>query len=96
MRLLDAPNTQENYVQTEMMFVIARRHVEKLRRWAFWGAFAIPLALAVSTMESMPWVAVPAALMAVVSVTIGVWIERWLFFAEARHTVSLYYGATEA
>lgn len=95
-RLLDAPNTQDSYVQTEMMFVIARRHVQKLRRWTFWGAFAIPLALAVSTMESPSWVGVPAALAAVVSVTIGVWIERWLFFAEARHTVSLYYGATEA
>jgi DMSO reductase anchor subunit len=23
----------------------------------------------------------------------GTLIERWLFFAEARHTVALYYGA---
>ena len=30
------------------------------------------------------------------SVTIGVLVERWLFFAEAKHTVSLYYGADEA
>jgi DMSO reductase anchor subunit len=22
----------------------------------------------------------------------GVFVERWLFFAEAKHTVSLYYG----
>jgi hypothetical protein len=24
----------------------------------------------------------------------GVWVERWLFFAEARHVSMLYYGAT--
>ena len=29
-------------------------------------------------------------------VTIGVLVERWLFFAEAKHTVSLYYGGDEA
>jgi len=23
-------------------------------------------------------------------------VERWLFFAEARHTVTLYYGASTA
>jgi DMSO reductase anchor subunit len=25
---------------------------------------------------------------------LGVWVERWLFFAEARHVSMLYYGAT--
>jgi len=24
---------------------------------------------------------------------VGVMVERWLFFAEAKHTVTLYYGA---
>jgi DMSO reductase anchor subunit len=27
------------------------------------------------------------------SVTIGLFIERWLFFAQAKHVVMLYYGA---
>jgi DMSO reductase anchor subunit len=27
---------------------------------------------------------------------LGVLIERWLFFAEATHTVTLYYGAQRA
>jgi DMSO reductase anchor subunit len=26
----------------------------------------------------------------------GVLVERWLFFAEAKHTVTLYYGASAA
>ena len=42
-KLLDAPNTQENYVQQEMGFNIARKHAEKLRRWAFFTYFLIIL-----------------------------------------------------
>jgi DMSO reductase anchor subunit len=41
-------------------------------------------------------VGVAAAMVAAVLATIGVGVERWLFFAEARHTVSLYYGAGRA
>jgi DMSO reductase anchor subunit len=26
---------------------------------------------------------------------VGVFVERWLFFAQARHAVMLYYGASE-
>ena len=48
------------------------------------------------TMESESWIAILGALVGAVSVTIGVLVERWLFFAEAKHTVSLYYGADEA
>jgi DMSO reductase anchor subunit len=31
--------------------------------------------------------------LAIASAAIGVAVERWLFFAEARHVVMLYYGA---
>jgi sulfite dehydrogenase (quinone) subunit SoeC len=34
--------------------------------------------------------------LAVLVGAIGVLIERWLFFAEAKHAVTLYYGATSA
>jgi DMSO reductase anchor subunit len=34
-----------------------------------------------------------AALAAALVATAGVLVERWLFFAEAKHTVTLYYGA---
>ena len=37
-----------------------------------------------------------AAAVAVVSAALGLVIERWLFFAEAKHTVMLYYGAEAA
>jgi sulfite dehydrogenase (quinone) subunit SoeC len=32
----------------------------------------------------------------VVSAGLGLVVERWLFFAEAKHTVTLYYGADAA
>jgi len=34
--------------------------------------------------------------LAALSAGAGVLIERWLFFAEAKHAVTLYYGAGEA
>jgi anaerobic selenocysteine-containing dehydrogenase len=37
-----------------------------------------------------------ASVLAVLSAMAGVLAERWLFFAEARHTVTLYYGAPAA
>jgi DMSO reductase anchor subunit len=39
-------------------------------------------------------VAAYSASLAVLSAAAGVWVERWLFFAEARHVSMLYYGAT--
>ena len=36
------------------------------------------------------------ALVAVVAAAVGVFFERWLFFAEAQHVVTLYYGEAVA
>ena len=94
-RLLDAPNTGASYVQTEMGYRVARAHAFRLRRITFFATFAIPVALVVTTMEADYWTAVPAALVAVVSGMIGAVCERWLFFAEAKHTAALYYGERE-
>ncbi len=42
------------------------------------------------------WTAAFCALLAAALASAGVVIERWLFFAEAKHTVTLYYGALVA
>ena len=39
------------------------------------------------------WLEVALVLAAVVAGMSGLLIERWLFFAEAEHLVTLYYGA---
>ncbi|MDY0874306.1 dimethyl sulfoxide reductase anchor subunit family protein [Dongia rigui] len=94
-RLFAAPHTEENYLLKEMGFKVARKHAQKLRRIASRGAFAVPLIavlLALAVPTAGPWLMV----VAVLANAIGTVTERWLFFAEARHVVTLYYGADAA
>jgi len=86
-RSLMPPHTSENYLQHEMGFKIARKHASKLRLMALLFGAIVPLGI----VGLLP---VSALLMglALASHMIGVFVERWLFFAEAKHVVSLYYG----
>ena len=95
-RLFEAPHTSENYLLKEMGFQIARKHAAKLRRISFLLAFALPFLLSLLPLLVMGWPAALAALLAAPLATLGVLIERWLFFAEAKHAVMLYYGAARA
>jgi DMSO reductase anchor subunit len=92
-RLLEAPHTSENYLLKEMGFQIARKHAAKLRRIAFLLAFALPFVLSLVPLAAAGWPAALATLFAAPLATFGVLVERWLFFAEAKHAVTLYYGA---
>jgi DMSO reductase anchor subunit len=94
-RLFAAPHTEENYLLKEMGFKVARKHALKLRRIAWLSAFAVPLialVLALLLPVLAPWLLI----VAVLTNAIGTVTERWLFFAEARHVVTLYYGAEAA
>ena len=96
-RLLDAPNTSENFVMREMGFRIARRHSTKLRQITQTTLFALPLFLTLlASMVDSQAMLVVLTLACVISGGIGSVVERWLFFAEARHVVTLYYGAEAA
>jgi sulfite dehydrogenase (quinone) subunit SoeC len=90
-RLLDPPHTEDNYLLKEMGYRVARKHAARLRAIAAGLGFALPLALALAAF-AIPALAVAAAL----SASLGILVERWLFFAEAKHTVTLYYGAATA
>src|SRR5579885_2701541 len=92
-RLLEAPHTEENYLMKEMGFAIARKHAAKLRRLALAFGFQIPLLLTLLSLALPPAPAALAAVLAAASSLAGVLVERWLFFAEARHSVTLSYGA---
>ena len=92
-RLLEPPTMTENFVQREMGYSIARKHAQKLRRICFFTYFLIPIILTGLTSSSDAWIAVPGTLLAALSASVGVTIERWLFFAEAKHVSMLYYGA---
>jgi sulfite dehydrogenase (quinone) subunit SoeC len=89
-RPLDPPHTQQNYLLREMGFRVARKHAARLRGIALAAGFAAPAALALLALAGVP---APAALLALGALLalLGVLVERWLMFAEATHTVMLYY-----
>ncbi len=93
-RSIEWPHTQENYVLKEMGYRIARKHAKKLRLIAQLLAFTIPLA-ATAVALGVESAAKIASLVAVLAQAPGILVERWLFFAEAKHTVTLYYGLKE-
>lgn len=95
-RLFEAPHTAANYLLKEMGFHIARKHARKLRRIAVIAGFVLPFLLTLVAAAGTGWLRIAATLLAALSATVGVLVERWLFFAEAKHTVTLYYGATRA
>jgi len=72
---------------------VARKHAGKLRRLTHMLAFLVPLLLIVIQAATSGQLGLIAAALAAVSVSLGVVLERWLFFTEAQHKVMLYYGA---
>ncbi|HSX61429.1 MAG TPA: DmsC/YnfH family molybdoenzyme membrane anchor subunit [Tahibacter sp.] len=88
----ERPHTEQNYITKEMGFVLARRHAARLRAIALLAGFAAPLACIVAALQWLSLAPAFAAL-ALVFGSVGVFVERWLFFAQARHVVNLYYGA---
>lgn len=91
-RSFEQPHTEENYLTHEMGFRIARKHSRKLRRIVVVAGFLLPAVLALLAVF-VPGSWRVGAWIALVTGMTGLFVERWLFFAEARHTVMLYYGA---
>lgn len=91
-RLFEAPHTSENYLLKEMGFRVARKHAQKLRRISLAFGFALPFLLGVIALAMPGVVAVICSVLAAIIAMVGVLAERWLFFAEAKHAVTLYYG----
>jgi DMSO reductase anchor subunit len=89
-RGFEQPNTEENYLTHEMGFALARKHARKLRSVVLVAAFLLPALLAALAL-ALPATRMPAAWLALVSGAAGLFVERWLFFAEAKHAVMAYY-----
>jgi DMSO reductase anchor subunit len=73
-----------------MGYAVARKHAAKLRRLVI-VALALAIALLLASLL-LPAAALPAAALALLAAV----VERWLFFAEAQHVVTLFYGAKAA
>ena len=95
-KLLDPPHSSENYLMREMGFKVARKHALQLRKVAQILGLYVPLVATVAMLFSVGTLGIILALVALVSGMTGIAIERWLFFAEAKHTVQLYYGEQTA
>jgi len=95
-RLVEPPHTQPNFLMREMGYEVARKHVDRLRQSCVLTLFIVPIVALLLIMIAPHALDVLLALIAVLSGAVGVFIERWLFFAEARHVVTLYYGAEAA
>lgn len=87
-RLLDVGHGAGNFLTDEFGFELARTKLLWLRFLCVVSGFILP-ALLLILFNRNPLVDVAALLFAFC----GVFIERWLFFAEARHVVNLYHGA---
>ena len=89
--VFERPHTEANYLLREMGFVLARKHSKRLRIIATLlfalapALLALPVYLLVH-IDAGPWL-----LTASMAALAGTLVERWLFFAEAKHLVSLYY-----
>ncbi len=86
-RMFEAPHSSKNYLMKEMVHVIGRKHASKLRIVGSLLLSLLPLILLLVVGASHLTV-----LLAMLLHIAGALTTRWLFFAEAEHTVGLYYG----
>ena len=93
---VEAPHSTPNYVMREMGYSVGRKHSRVLRVLAIVFGFALPIVATAIMLSTSPSAAGAWAILAFLSSAIGMLIERWLFFAEAQHVVTLFYGAQEA
>lgn len=90
-RLLEKPHSGENYLTKEMVHKIGRKHASKLRMISLVLGAVLPFILCILALLSSSAMPFLMAL-SVLSLLAGLFVERWLFFAEAQHSVSLYYN----
>ena len=89
-RLLDLGHTAGTFLTREFGHTLGAGQVRVLRAIVYVLGFILPLLAMAGYVNdgAAGW-----ATLAVVSAFIGIGVERWLFFAEARHVVNLYHGA---
>ena len=90
-RVFERPHTEANYLTKEMGFVLARRHSQALRKAAVVLLGLLPFVLLFQLWFFDGDHAATWLVAASISALLGAFVERWLFFAEAKHVVALYY-----
>jgi DMSO reductase anchor subunit len=90
-KLLDTGHTHGTFLTQEFGFQIARQQASLLKIVVFVLGFIVPGLMLVWVFNQEG--GQTAAIVAVLAGIVGAAVERWLFFAEARHVVNLYHGA---
>lgn len=85
-RAFEPPHTGTNYLLFEFVHVVGRKHAAKLRIISLILMIGTPV-LILSMNENIFLI-----LIAVLAHAAGLFVSRWLFFAQAEHVVGLYYG----
>ncbi len=88
-KLLESGQSGPSFLDKEFRYQATAGQLQRMRWLVGLAGFVIPLALLGIALN----VGLPLVWLAVVSVLAGLFAERWLFFAEARHVVNLFYGA---
>ena len=88
-QLLDVGHSSDTFLTKEFGYEVARAKILWARVFAIVVGFLFPLVLFTGLL-GVPGVV--HALVASALLMAGVFVERWLFFAEARHVVTLYHG----
>ena len=86
-RLLEGPHSGTNYLLKEMVYIIGRKHSQRLRIIGFLFVGLLPGLTLLSISIN-----IITLFLALVIHLIGVAVIRWLFFAEAEHVVGIYYS----
>ena len=89
---LESPHTSENYLLKEMGYQVAQKHAAKLRRYALVLGLVLPLVLLFVAGNMGGALQALVLVLAMIAGLAGIVVERWLFFAEAKHVVTLFYG----
>jgi sulfite dehydrogenase (quinone) subunit SoeC len=90
-KLLDTGHTHGTFLTQEFGFRLARQKASVLKVFVFALGFLVPSLMLAWVFDQQGGRA--AAIVAALSGIAGAAVERWLFFAEARHVVNLYHGA---
>ena len=90
-KLLDTGHTHGTFLTQEFGFQLARRKAGVLRLAVFVVGFGVPSLMLIAVFQQAS--PILAASTGLLTMLVGAAVERWLFFAEARHVVNLYHGA---
>lgn len=86
-RLLCTGESSKNFLQKEFGYDVDVKFAKYLRMLSVVLAFLVPFLILIMTQFNFMMTAIALSVH-----YLGLFVERWLFFAEAKHVVNFYYG----